>query len=605
MGALVMTLVFLAGFSSSITAQKRNERDIKDAVRTVQSKLDDFEIDLHYQMLSTSSPNRNVDEAADLIRELHNQIRVFQENFDRKREDREDANRIIVSAYRIEEFLQANPQNRRVTDDWADVRRQIDRITPGYGAKANWNDVNASQTVADQTTTDMSTTVRVQTPGRSSQPGTRASQPVYQAPPQQTSAIGGTYSLDHAKSENVEEIVNETKVDGTQKDDLRSKLESPEELALEVRGSQVTLATTTSPAITFIADGRDKTEKDAAGRTIKTRATLNGDSLTVSSLGGDTDYTITFKSEGRSLKVSRRITTDYLSQTVFAESVYTKTDNVARLGIDYGNANQPNANQPAPGTTTAPSNPTRTTTSPSSPTSTDPNAGYSDNDNPTNVTNGGGNTSYPPAAPGRGGTYPNPPNRTGGRPTAITMKPGNYAVPNGVVLSGTLENEINTKASQSGDQFKMTITTPNEYRGAVIEGYLSGVRSSGRMTGQSAVTLNFIKITLPGGQTYDFAGSLREVRDTYGKVLNVDNESTVIGDNQTNQTAKRGGLGAGLGAVIGAIAGGAHGAVLGAVIGSGAGAGSVYAQGKDDFKLPRGSQITVTSTSPTNVTGPR
>src|SRR4029079_12100360 len=100
--ASVLAVIAVGLLSSlSVDAQKRNDKDIKDAVRTVQSKLDDFEIDLHYQMLSTSSPNRNVDEAADLIRELHNQIRVFQENFDRKREDREDANRIIVSAYRI------------------------------------------------------------------------------------------------------------------------------------------------------------------------------------------------------------------------------------------------------------------------------------------------------------------------------------------------------------------------------------------------------------------------------------------------------------------------------------------------------------------------
>src|SRR4029078_5364968 len=108
-----------------------------------------------------------------------------------------------------------------------------------------------------------------------------------------------------------------------------------EQIALDVRGNQVTLATTTADPITFIADGRDKTEKDAAGRNVRSRATLNGDTLVVSSLGGDTDYTITFKSEGQSLNVSRRITTDYLSQSVFAESIYSKTDPVARLGIDH------------------------------------------------------------------------------------------------------------------------------------------------------------------------------------------------------------------------------------------------------------------------------
>ena len=56
----------------------------------------------------------------------------------------------------------------------------------------------------------------------------------------------------------------------------------------------------------------------------------------MSSLGGETDYTVTFTSidNGRSLKVTRRITTDYLRQTIFAESIYNKSDSVARLGID-------------------------------------------------------------------------------------------------------------------------------------------------------------------------------------------------------------------------------------------------------------------------------
>lgn len=579
--ALAVVLMVFAGFSATASAQRRNEKDVRDAIRSAQSKLDDFEIDLHYQLLSTSSANRNVDEAADLIRELHNQIRVFQENFDRKRENRDDVNRMLEGARRIEDYLRTNAQNRRVTDDWTGVRRQIDRIASNYGVNPNTDNDDLSQNAGDQNDINPTPTPNVRT-----QPNTRSSRPVYQTPPvyqapATQSGLRGTYTLDRGQSENIEEILNETRVAGTQKDDLRSKLESPEQVALEVRGNQVTLATSTAEPMTFVADGRDKTEKDAAGRNVRTRATLNGDTLIVSSLGGETDYTITFRSEGRNLKVSRRITTDYLSQTVFAESTYTKTDSVARLGIDQGGSSTIATNTGG---------------------NTDPNGGYSDNDNPTGVSNGGGSTRYPQNPDPRTG-YPNPPNRTGGRPTAVTTKPGNYTVPNGIVLTGVLENEINTRASQSGDRFRMTVDTP-DWRGAVIEGYISGVKSSGKVTGQAAVTFNFERITY-NGQTYDFAGSLRDVRDSLGKTMRVDNESTVIGDSQTQQTAKRGGLGAGIGAVIGAIAGGAHGAVVGAVIGSGAGAGSVYAQGKDDIRLMRGTSITVISTSPTSVSGPR
>ena len=144
----------------------------------------------------------------------------------------------------------------------------------------------------------------------------------------------------------------------------------------------------------------------------------------------------------------------------------------------------------------------------------------------------------------------------------------------------------------------MTVQTPNEFRGAVIEGYLSGVGRSGRVSGSSNVTFNFEKITLRTGETYDFAGFLQSIKDQNGKVVKVDAEGVAKGDSQTRETAKRGGIGAGIGALIGVIAGGGKGAAIGAIIGGGAGAGSVVAQGRDDVRLMPGSLITVQSSSP-------
>ena len=144
----------------------------------------------------------------------------------------------------------------------------------------------------------------------------------------------------------------------------------------------------------------------------------------------------------------------------------------------------------------------------------------------------------------------------------------------------------------------MTVQSPDEFRGATIEGYVSGINRSGKITGRSNVTLNFEKITLRDGQTYDFAGSTRGITDVTGKAVQVDNEGTIKGTNQTNQTAKRGGVGAGLGAVIGAIAGGAHGAAIGAIIGGGVGAGSVAVQGSSDIQLMKGSVVTIQAAAP-------
>lgn len=521
----IVAFTFVFGTFGIANAQKRNDRDIRDAVRSLNSKIEDFENNLRYEMQSNSSNNGQTSDVSDDIRNLRDSVQEFQDNYDRRRENREDVNKIIEAARPINQFLQTNSQNRRVEGDWTGVRKQIERLAVNYGVLPNWNNSQNSQSIGNYPIPVQTGTLNV--------------------------GLSGTYDLDAARSESVDDIVADTSLGTEQREDLKDKLVAPEQIAIDIRGNQVTLATTNASPVTFAADGRDKTEQSPSGKTVRLRATITGDKLIVSSLGGETDYTITFTSisDGKGMKVSRRITTDYLSQTVLAESVYNKTDSVAQLGIKGG--------------TTA---------------SYDPNGGYSDNDQNGSVSNGNASN--------------------GNSPRTSTPRPGNYVVPNGVVLSGVLDNEINTKVSQNKDRFRLTVQSPDEFRGATVEGYITGINRSGKITGQPNLTFNFEKITLRDGQTYDFAGYLQSVRDMSGKTVAVDNEGTIKGESQTKQTVKRGGVGAGLGALIGAIAGGAKGAAIGAVIGGGAGAGSVAVTGRNDIQLQQGSTITVQSSSP-------
>ena len=145
----------------------------------------------------------------------------------------------------------------------------------------------------------------------------------------------------------------------------------------------------------------------------------------------------------------------------------------------------------------------------------------------------------------------------------------------------------------------MTVNSPAIYRGAIIEGYISGVQRSGKVTGRAQMTFNFETIRLTDGRTYNFAGFVESVRTINGDVIKVDNEGAVKGDNQGKQTATRGAIGAGLGAIIGSIAGGAKGAAIGAIIGGGAGAGSVYIEGRDDLEIAAGSEVSIRASAPT------
>ena len=519
--------LLFCGFAAETNAQKtRNEKDVRNIVRSLDSKVDDLRDSLSYGLKNSSVDSQDADTAENDISTLGGKIRDFEDNFNQRRENADDVTDILNAAKGINEFLSDNRINTTVQKDWSDLRGLLDRLSANYNISWNWT----SGTYNNNSRTSN-----------------------YPTNNSKSFGLTGTYQIDISKSEDTSDIIESSGVQtDEQRQDLKNKLEAADQLAIEIRGTQVTLASSKAAPISFTADGRTKTE-NINGRTIRVRAILRGQELTVSSIGGETDYTVTFLSldSGKSMKVTRRITTDYLNQTIFAESFYTKSDSYARLDINRN----PNPNYPTDTTNTD-----------------DDNGDYSSNDQ----------TDDPYSK----------------NPTTTNPRTGDFIVPNGTLITGILENDINTKISQNNDRFRMTVQSPNEYRGAIVEGYISGINRSGKVTGSSKITFNFEKITLRNGQTYEFAGYLQSVTDATGKVVKIDTEGTAKGDSQTKETVKRGGIGAGLGAIIGAIAGGGKGAVIGAIIGGGAGAGSVVLQGKDDLDLKKGSMITVTATSP-------
>ncbi len=540
---LLMSLM-VGGMFVSANAQKRNDRDTRDIVRSLRSKIDDFQYNLTYQLKNNSADQSEVAEIDGDLRDLTAKINDFENNLDRKRENRDDVSKILDSAQTVSAYLDQNRQNRRFQTDWTSINNLLNRLAVSYNVQANGGGYN-NQTGGNYPNNNQSRQTNSNSYG-----------------------LTGTYQLDVSQSDKSADVIADTSVENDdQRRDLQNKLDAPEQIAIEVRGNQIRLASSNSPQSSLNADGRDLTTTGANGAQIRLRATLNGQQLTVTGDDGATNYSATFVSEnnGQTLKVSRRITTDYLDQTVFADSVYRKTENIARL--DIGNN----------------SGTTRTDV-------------YSKNDQNNNSTNDNNGNYSTNDSTDRNGSNNQPNN--GNYPPTANRRTGSFVVPNGTIISGILNNDINTKLSQNNDRFKMTVQSPDEYRGAVIEGYIAGINRSGKVSGRSQIAFNFERITLRSGQTYDFAGNLQNIKDLSGRDVKVDAEGTAQGGNQTKQTIKRGGIGAGIGAVIGAIAGGGTGAAIGAVIGGGAGAGSVIVQGNNDLELKQGSSITVQASSP-------
>jgi sulfate adenylyltransferase subunit 1 (EFTu-like GTPase family) len=175
-------------------------------------------------------------------------------------------------------------------------------------------------------------------------------------------------------------------------------------------------------------------------------------------------------------------------------------------------------------------------------------------------------------------------------------------IPSGTQFIATLNNDLTSARNREGDRFTMTVRAPTQYEGATIEGFISRIEASGRISGRSEMTLDFQQIRLRDGRTAGFNGTIESVRTVGGEEVRVDSEggggSIQDDDSQTNRTAQRVAIGAAVGAIIGAIAKGGKGAAIGAAIGAGAGASSVYIQGRDELELRSGTEVSIRSGTP-------
>lgn len=161
-----------------------------------------------------------------------------------------------------------------------------------------------------------------------------------------------------------------------------------------------------------------------------------------------------------------------------------------------------------------------------------------------------------------------------------------------------LQDTLSTKNARDGDRMTLTVRSPSQYSGAIIEGHVERVARSGQVSGRAEMSFAFDRIRLRDGRADNFAGDIESVRTTDDDTVRVDHEGRVQDEgSQTARTVERTGIGAAIGAVIGAIAGGGKGAAIGATVGAGAGAGSVFIQGRNDLELKTGAEFRIRARS--------
>jgi hypothetical protein len=515
-GQVVSIVLIFALTAVSLFAQNRkynmSEGDMKKLVSRIQDRTqkmrDTFNNEKSQDSLKVFWRRNRLN---GYLQDLQDKTYNLSTNLEQRRVSSNDAQEVLNKANKVEEELRknGNSYSSNLRDDWSRLSSEIDKLARAF--YLSWNGGSYNGGYGNQ------------------YPNNYPNNGGYNY----NNNLTGTYNIDFNKSDNVQEAaMRATKDLGYNREQVRQellqRLEAPDRIAIDLRGRTVTIASTKATQVTFEADGRERSEQLYDGSWVRVRATLDGEEkLTVTMTGDrDNDYQITFDSNdnGRRMKITRKVWSSALRDSVTTKSVYDKISDVAQLDI---------------------------------------------------------NNNYP------GNNYPNYP-----RPTTNN----GYLIADNVSIVATLNDDLSTKTVQDGQRFTMTVQSPSQYRGAILEGYVSGVDRSGRVKGRSQMTFNFETIRYYNS-TYRFAGTVEEVRDANGNKVKVD-EGSVKDDSRGKTTIKRAGIGAGIGAVVGAIVGGAKGAAIGAAIGAGAGAGTVFIQGRDDLDLRSGSEMTIRSSAP-------
>lgn len=332
----VALVLALAGLGMTAEAQRQtyqtNRRQVRQLIRRIETRTDTFRSSLDNALdRSRIDSTRTEDDINRFVRDFEAATDQLRDRFQRRESVSADVQNVLDKAALINSFMRRNQLDTRAESDWASLRVDLNELARLNGVSWRW---------------DRTTYPPNNYPQNNYPPGNNAS-----------NRLTGTYRLDATRSNDAREIADRETRNLPYRDrqrvldSLTARLESPTALAIDRRGRSVTIASSRAPQFTFEADGVERTERGADGRTVRVRSTISGDQLVVTSSGDrNSDFSVTFDpiENGRRLRVTRRITDINLTRQIVVESIYDKTSEVAQLDIYNGGPGYPS---PGTGTT--------------------------------------------------------------------------------------------------------------------------------------------------------------------------------------------------------------------------------------------------------------
>ena len=284
-----------------------NDRQVQALLSSIESRTDIYKRDMNTALdRSILNNTRSEITVTNYITEFENATDRLKQNFDARRSTTNDVNEVLTRAGYIDNFMRDYRFDARAEQQWNLIKTDLNTLSNYYTVAWNWD--------------------------RQYEPMTRFD-----------SMLSGTYRLNVNESDNVSEVVGRvTNVyyTGANRDrlatNLERRLQSPDMLAIEKRGNDVTVASSTSPQITFVADGVKRSETMPNGRqTVNVTAKTAYDGVSISYEGDRiNDFYVNFMPiDNNRLRIVRRVYIENRNETVTVASVYDKVSETANFSM--------------------------------------------------------------------------------------------------------------------------------------------------------------------------------------------------------------------------------------------------------------------------------
>ena len=254
-----------------------------------------------------------LDEVRQHLSDFETALVQLRDRVNSRRSTSADVQNVLDHAAYLNNYVTNRRLSYQTANNWSTLRSDLDRLASAYNIAWNWS----TSTFPNGPT------------GPTGSYGSRRD-------------LTGTFRLNPSRGDDARRAVDNATRNLSQAerqrvyDALLRRLDPPQMLAIDRRGNSVTIASTRAPQINFVADGREQVETTPQGRSVRVRASLSGDQLTITRSGERAnDFTVTFDPSdgGRELVVTRTLYSDQFTQPIMVRTYYDRTSDVAQLNI--------------------------------------------------------------------------------------------------------------------------------------------------------------------------------------------------------------------------------------------------------------------------------